>query len=195
MPSLSKESMYQPPGFEPVHFDDRALPTVGTAPARWLSSWQGRIGDPAEQIALGWGLDAETVIVVATCTIARLPQKPDRRQDAVFQALGGAQIGSAKLSGRQRHQAIEQARSVADFEPVELTADDTVCTGAMSSVQGFLVGHVRVGTRVATFAARGMSADQIRLRTLDTTDGYAIDPRAMQAIADIEAHQPAFVVP
>lgn len=181
--------MYHAPGFAPVHFDDSA---AGQASTRWLSGWQGPADQPAEQVTLGWALDETAAIVVATSSVARFPLKADRREDAVLQALGG-QVGPVPLSARQRHQAMERARTVPDFEPVELTADNTVCTGAVSAVHGILVGHARVGTRVVTFAALGLSAGQIRLRTLDTAAGYAIDPRAAQENEAIEAQQPTFL--
>lgn len=87
--SIWGKTMYHPPAFGLIHFDDADPGPAGQTTTRWLSSWQGPADQPAEQVTLGWARGQRTVIVVATCTVARLPHKADRREDAVFQAVGG----------------------------------------------------------------------------------------------------------
>lgn len=186
--------MYHPPRFGLLHFEQSALRSGGDDAVRWLSGWQGAAGQPADQVTLGWAYDETVQIVVATSTVAWLPHKPDRRMDAVFQAFGGSQLPvPVPLSSVQVHQALDRARTVPDFEPVELIGDGQVCTGAVRTVHGALVGHVRVGVRVATFAAVGLTVEEIRLQTLESGDGYEIDPRTRASLEDTESHRPPFL--
>lgn len=163
----------------------------GRTKVRWVSGWRGDSGCRAEQVTLGWALN-QSMIVVATSTVVHLPYKHDRREDSVFQAFGGSQLGVIPITPRQVSAAIVHARRVPDFEPFELVADNTVCTGAASLVHGVLVGHARVGTRVVTFAARGLTLDQIRLQTPDVPDEYPIDPMSSQKASDLSLQLPAF---
>lgn len=185
--------MYQPPRFGLLHFEESALRSGGDA-VRWLSGWQGGAGQPAEQVTLGWAYDETVHMVVATCAVRRLPHKADRRADGVLQAFGGLRLPvPAPLSAARVQQAIDRARTVSDFEPVELVGDGQVCTGAVRTVHGVLVGHARVGVRVATFAAVGLRIEEIRLQTLESGDGYEIDPRTRTSLKDAESHWPPFL--
>lgn len=185
--------MYQPPTFNLIHFDDGAVEIQGRTATRWLSAWQGPRGEPAEQVTLGWAANERAQVVVATSAVQWLLHKADRRADAVFQAFGALQLQvPMPISATQVHEALEHARTVADFKPVELIGDGQVCTGAVRTIHDVLVGHARVGVRVATFAAVGLTIDQIRLQTLESADGYSIDPRVTQTTDDVDAHRPVF---
>jgi hypothetical protein len=186
--------MYQPPRFGLLHFADSELPWRAGGAVRWLSGWQGPAGQPAEQVTLGWAYDETMHIVVATSTVQRLPHKADRRADGVIQALEGLRLPvPAPLSAAEVQQTLDRARTVRDHNPVELIGDGQVCTGAVRTVHGALVGHARVGVRVATFAAVGLAVEDIRLQTLESRDGYEIDPRTRASIDDVKAHWPPFL--
>ncbi len=186
--------MYQPPRFGLLHFVDSELPLRPGGPVRWLARWQGKAGQPAEQVTLGWAYDETVQIVVATSTVQRLPHKADRRADGVIQALESLRLPvPAPLSAAEVQESIDRARAVRDHRPVELIGDGQVCTGAVRTVHGALVGHARVGMRVATFAAVGLAIEDIRLQTLESRAGYEIDPRTRASIADVKAHWPAFL--
>lgn len=183
--------MYRPSTFGLIEFDAAHLQPTHRPGIRWLAAWDGPAGRPSTQVTLGWSDHEEYAVVVATSSVARLPHKADRREDAVAQALRGQQLPlPSPVSADQVQQALERARSTADWNPSIVLADGLVCTGAMSTVRGLLVGHVRVGTRVVTLAAAGLSADQIRLRTLACADGYGADPLKTQTPERVTEHRP-----
>lgn len=184
--------MYRPPAFGPIDFDDADQRAADQPVTRWLSAWRGSPTGPAEHVALGWASERTAAIIVATSTLARLPHKSDRRVDAVRLAFGGQLPLPAPVSAEQVQQAVEQAGARASWQPSIVIADGMVCTGAVSTVHDVLVGHARVGTRVVTFAAVGLTVAEIRLRTPEADDAYGVSPWSAQSPEAVADHLPDF---
>lgn len=182
--------MYRPSTFGLIEFDAVNLQPAHRPGIRWLASWDGPAGRPSAQVTLGWADPGAYAVVVATSSVARLPHKADRREDAVAQAFCGELPLPSPVSADQVQQAVERAQTTADWNPTIVLADGLVCTGGTSTVHGVLVGHFRVGTRVVTFAAVGLDAEQIGLRTLANADGYGADPLKTQTPEHVAEHRP-----
>ncbi|MGI8948646.1 MAG: hypothetical protein ACR2FV_11875 [Ornithinimicrobium sp.] len=183
--------MYRPSTFGLIEFDAAQLQPAHQPGLRWLASWEGPAGGPSTQVTLGWADGEGCAVVVATSSLARLPHKSQRREEAVVQGLRRNRLPlPTAVSADQVEQAIERARTTADWHPSIVLADGLVCTGAVSTVHGVLVGHARVGTSVVTLAAVGLSADQIRFRTLACAGGYGADPLKSQPAQRVAEHRP-----
>jgi hypothetical protein len=80
---------FSPPDFDPFEYDDRGR--SGTT-RRWFSHWNGLIGRPAEEVALGWS-DGRATVLVATSGGGY--DRAAARYCLAHLALGGTDLGLA----------------------------------------------------------------------------------------------------
>jgi hypothetical protein len=83
---MPDEPQFVPAGFTPFEYDG------GTGAARrWFSHWNGRIGRPAAEVALGWS-DGRATVLVATSGDAF--NRQTARHRLAHLALGGSELGA-----------------------------------------------------------------------------------------------------
>jgi hypothetical protein len=85
---MPDEPLFVPAGFTPFEYDDD--PGGSGPPARrWFSHWNGRIGRPAAEVALGWS-DGRGTVLVATSGDA--VDRETARYRLAHLALGGTEL-------------------------------------------------------------------------------------------------------
>ncbi|WP_034262667.1 hypothetical protein [Actinospica robiniae] len=121
---------------------------------RWFVHWDGRVGDPAEDVLLAWESGPARALV---CTTSRVFDRADARYRAVHLAIGGTflptagrpagptQIARAMERLRDADDAWSPARGlVPDATAAEVT-QDFGCSAAYTLFDGGAVFVVAVG--------------------------------------------------
>ncbi|HTJ66699.1 MAG TPA: hypothetical protein VL551_04150 [Actinospica sp.] len=145
--------------------------TDDDAARRWFVHWDGRVGDPAEDVLLGWSSGSARVLV---CTTGRTLDRRYARCRAVHLALGGDFLPAASrpASPAQIARAMERLRDDDDaWSPIggcvpgatsAEAAEDFGCIVAYTLFDGGAVFVVAVGVpleHVKVRVARDSSAE------------------------------------
>lgn len=146
------------PAFELFEFDDGLANIRGEA-TRWLGHWDGLIGQPAEEVMLGWrARDAVAVV----CTSGREYNDIDARQRAAHVALGGTALGLPK----------NRPDPAATWREIErLSSQDSLWHSATDLQeftvvhgQGFVAGYRLLEAGALFVASTGLAREQLQAR-------------------------------
>jgi hypothetical protein len=157
-----------PPAFEVFEFDDSPAYIRGDA-ARWLCHWDGLVGQPAEEVILGWRA-RDTVALV--CTSGREYNEIDARQRTAHIALGALSGTALPLPARR------DADPAATFREIErLSSQDTLWHSATDLHEftvvrepGFAAGYRLLEAGALFVASTGLAREQLQARpVLDWT--------------------------
>lgn len=94
MTSTDDRLWYTPPPFSPFEFDDSYLPGDQHPRARrWMSGFNGAIGEPAQNVQLGWRSDSGAQVAIGTFEDKAQFTDSSGRMSAVWM-LDGLQFAS-----------------------------------------------------------------------------------------------------
>lgn len=169
---------FTPATFGLYEFDDAGLATADGAPARrWFSSWQGPVGEPAEEVTLGWARGDTTVLV---CTSGREYDDEYARFIAAHVALGGTALpfpgapqgAAATLREMERiRDAVDAWFEVPGVPPGGSPARAIACNG-------FAVAYSLLATGALFIAAVGLAPDRFLVRDVRDWNAYDMDVSA-----------------
>lgn len=150
---------------------------------RWFSSWQGRVGFPAEEVVLGWESPGVRVLV-STSEPKLMSDRVGRRRTAAFLVLGGPRLtggADAVATPADTHAEITRLSEKGDgvWSMAEISVDDRVHEVEVVKIGDIAtVGNLWVGQLLVCFAAVGIDAAEMRLRslTLGAANGYSVSP-------------------
>jgi len=168
---------YVPPKFELYEFDGGSLPP-GQPERRTFHSWNGLIGEPAEEVSLAWWAGPAAAFV---STSGRPNEAQWARLSAAHLALAGETLRIPARPGTTGEVAQEIRRIAASAElwapgpalvPGGSPADVAVC-------DGFCLAYSQLDAELVLVAAAGVDADQLRVRKVRNWSDY--DLNATQA--------------
>lgn len=164
-------AQFIPATFDLFEFDDSGKQAGPVR--RWLDHWDGLVGQPAEEVTLGWSA-GQTVALV--CTSGREYSDTDARHRAVHLALGGITLPLSERPSNpaDTHREIDRLSSAtSDWYSGGGAADEQETRFVDAS--DFTTGY-RLLKRGAIFiAATGLKPDQLRTRPVSDWALYDVD--------------------
>ncbi|MFG1805412.1 hypothetical protein [Streptomyces sp. NPDC049040] len=166
--------------FVPAEFDlyefDEGKAGEGRSPGgrRWFGHWDGLIGEPAEEVHLGWSSGGAVAIV---CTSGRSYGRAEARSRAAHLALGGdaLPIPGRPQGPRATHEAIE------GFEGSGLwtggSAPDQEDFAETAAPDGFSIGYRRLEGGIVFIAAVNVDPARFGIRRVQDWSVYDVDAR------------------
>lgn len=185
---------YVPPEFGLYEFDDTSLTVRPGAPARrWFPHFNGRVGQPADEVQLGWRDHTGRQVVVGTmvASTSPLPVEPSARGSVAFMVLGGKQLWIPdRVHGRGAELRAQLALAETDareWSRSQVVVDGTPYPSRLTTLVGATAGYTVTGDHLVTFAAVGIEADEIRPRATDSpSEAYAVDPTEPHTTDELE---------
>lgn len=182
-------SWYVPPPFPLAEVRPHVRTPEGVEPVRWFVGFNGRVGRPAREVALGWRLGPRLHVVVST--EALLPGH-DPESSGRFRAAMLALAGPLPwLLGPDPPRASgEQVRSLAESERWSPTFVGV--QGQRRAAWGTHVGRICAGyltgerTSIA-WASVGVDMTAVPLATLTDGRAYTVDPLRPHTPAELAA--------
>lgn len=183
------DSYYTPPDFAAYEFDDQRITPdqVGSA-TRWLSGFQGRIGDPASALQLSWRASGGRQVSI--CTRRANPKDAFHRLDAIFE-ITTAQFYDPGPPARPVATGWDDVQRYVDdserWHEGEVVVDQRTLRAELSEVAECRFGYAAIDDVVVCFVHRGLGVERLALRRLPLpADDYRIDPAAPQPVAELE---------
>lgn len=175
---------YLPPDWIPYEY----VPLVaGNGVSRWMPSWQGPVGEPAEQVCLGWSAGNRRTLV-GTLVAARSSSESDFRRTAALFAFGGDQLkpnsarDSQEIYDRVEHLVAER----------QLWASVAVMIDGRDGLASFihcdedvLLGYAVPGRFLVTIACVGVEESDVRIARMTSGDVYPVNPLKPATLADV----------
>ncbi|MCA1221890.1 hypothetical protein [Streptomyces sp. 8L] len=172
-------SSFVPAEFDLYEFDDsNGAMKQSMAQRRWFSQWDGLIGAPAEEVALGWSAGDSVVIV---CTSGRWYDRAEARTRAAHLALGGNALPipdrpQGPLATNQAISAIGNSDELWTG-----TADTRALLGGTAETaapNGFSIGYQRIRDGFAFIVSVGIDPAKFKIRKVQDWSVYDIDARS-----------------
>lgn len=168
---------YIPPKFELYEFDGGPLPS-GRHERRTFHTWNGLIGEPAEEVSLAWWAGPAAAFVSTT-------GRPNEAQWARLSAAHLAYAGETlRIPARPdtAGEVLREIRRIASSAELWEPGPDLVPGGSPAYVavcDGFCLAYSHVGAQMVLVAAVGVGADTLRVRKVRNWSDY--DLNATQA--------------
>ena len=194
MPIPEPTPWYVPPAFPLFEFDDTQLAVDADVPARrWFPHFNGKVGQPADEVQLGWRHLSGRQVVVGTMSVSASSTSvhTSGRGSAVLMVLGGLQLwipNRVHVGGEEFNALSNRASSDAGpWVPSPIIVDGGSFTSYVTALVGAVAGYTVAGERLLTFAAVGLDPTQIRLRAMGAPSAeYAIDPTEPHSTKELE---------
>jgi len=170
-------TFFLPATFDLYEFDDvRAGAGQSVAPKRWFVHWDGLIGEPAEEVVLGWSAGDAVALV---CTSGSRYDRAEARFRAAHVALGGDALAiPGRPQGiRATNQAMEELRNSERWTGRGDLPDHEV-TAETAAPDGFAIGYQRLGGCLVFIAAVNVEPVRFGVRTVRDWSAYDVDGRA-----------------
>ena len=171
-------NLFVPAAFDLYEFDDRNVPTGRGAPRkRWFSHWDGLVGAPAEEVALGWSAGDAVAIV---CTSGRHYDRAEARFRAAHLALGGdaLPLGNRPEGPLATNQAINLIGSSPDLWTEAGDGADPGRTTESAISAGFSIGYRKHKGGFVFIAAVNIDPALFNVHMVDDWSVYDVDPRS-----------------
>lgn len=190
--------LYEPPQFALYEFDDSSCVRTQEC-IRWLPSWHGPQGYPAQEVCLGWA-DLAAQVAVSTTPLVRHRVESERRYNAAFLALGGNQLNIAERptgAGAITSTIDQVARDQERWRVTAIPVDDSPQRAAAASIAGNVrVGSIVIRDVVIIFATVDIDPPELSFRTLTPAAAqlYEVSPLMPADRLALEAqHKPRTV--
>jgi len=192
MTSTDDRLWYTPPPFSPFEFDDSYLPGDQHPRARrWMSGFNGAIGEPAQNVQLGWRSDSGAQVAIGTFEDKAQFTDSSGRMSAVWMLDGlqfvspGPPVAYAVKSGTDMQRLAQQDELWLESE---LVVDGASTRAVRAVLRGFHVGYARTRDVVIAFVAGGLGNDIVHVRSLrDDSQDYAANPNTPHTLIEMDA--------
>jgi hypothetical protein len=176
---------YVPPEFELYEFDDTLLGPSSPA-RRWCRHWNGPVGQPADEVILGWTAGSAAVLVA---TSGR-PGDEDTewsRMGAAHLALGGTFLSASARPATTREVGQEMRRIAGSpglwspgpvIVPGEAPAD-------LADLNGYVLARSEAGNQQLLIAAVGVEPGRLRARRVGDWTVYDLDATRGHSLSDL----------
>ena len=174
-----------PPAFGLYEFDDVPL-RLDQRVRRWFRHWNGLVGQPAEEVILGWTA-GDAAVLVATSGRPGDEDTEWGRMSAAHLALGGTFLSASDRPATTRgvgQEMMRIARSpglwspgpvlVAGAEPADLAVLD-----------GYVIARSRAGEEHVFVAAVGVAPGQLLVRAVGDWAGYDLDGTRGHSLSEL----------
>lgn len=192
MVSDPAQRWYTPPTFPLFEFDDSFLSRVERRGAqRWLPSFNGRIGDPAQNVQLGWRSASGAQVSVGTFGEGAAGGSDTSNRSSPAWMLSGVQFydPGPPLTPAVKTSADIRRLSEQDelWRDGELVVDGEPLHAFTAVVRGLLGGYAVTGDLVLAFVTKALDADVIPVRSLvDGAKAYPVDPTKGHTLPEID---------
>jgi hypothetical protein len=176
---------YVPPSFGLYEFDGTPLPPDQAA-RRWFRHWNGPVGQPAEEVVLGWTA-GDAAVLVATSGRPGDEDTEWGRMSAAHLALGGTFLSaSARPAGTREvgQEMMRIARSPGLWSPGPVIVPGE--TPAELAVRdGYVIARSQAGGQHVFIAAVGVAAGQLLVRAVRDWTVYDLDATRGHSLSEL----------
>lgn len=163
--------------FDLFEFDDRPAATSTDTPrSRWFSHWDGPVGEPAEEVSLGWRYADSAVIV---CTSGRSYDQSDARARGAYLALGSVDLrkpDQQTADAADIFREIDRIGSTPQLWHEGPALFDGELIGEAAVFDGFMITYQRWAAGGAVFlAATALAPAECHIRVVLDWSPYGVD--------------------
>jgi len=192
-------TMYVPPTFPIYEFDDTELPLTSPV-SRWLPSWQGEVGKPAEEVCLGWFDNDRRQIVVLTTKLPEIDvtrelDSQEARYSTARIVLAGNQIVENRPTDPSKVSAMmdEIASGEWPWASQDFSVNGVMRPGRVTQITDRIMGgFVHDAGQLICFAGSSSLFEGVKLRAVATSESgrlYSTDPTSSHEISKFETQQ------
>jgi hypothetical protein len=176
---------YVPPGFGLYEFDDAPL-RPGQPARRWFRHFNGPVGQPAEEVILGWTA-GDAAVLVATSGRPGDEDTEWGRMSAAHLALGGTFLSASARRATSREVGQEMMR-IAQSPGLWSPGPVIVPAGApadLAVLDGYVIARSPAGGQHVFIAAVGMMPGQLLVRAVRDWAVYDLDATCGHSLSEL----------
>lgn len=198
MPRVSRDPdgwWYVPPNGPLYEFDDAAVDGSARAGAkRWLAGFNGRVGEPAENVQLAWRCRSDARVAIGTFPPRSEAPPATQRFNAVV-LLDSVQFYRPGPPATPTVQGFEHLQRLSQDDALgcawALPIDAIPVPAFVTTVDEATIAHSEDGAVVVVSV--GVPRDQLRVRQVPSpAAGYSVDPWRPQGVAALNSEWDAF---
>lgn len=181
---------YVPPVDALYDFDDCLVDDTDRASAkRWLAGFNGRVGEPAENVQLAWRAPTGAQVAIGTFHPRAHEDSTNHRATAAWM-LDSVQFYQPGPPGTRTLMGADHLKQISQDDSLWLAADFTVngrkVPLSVATISGVTIGHTPDGTVIV--AHRGLPPEQLSVRALPNhSQGYRVDPWQPQTTTALQS--------
>ena len=179
------EYYYVPPGFELYEFDDASL-RPGQPARRRFRHFNGPVGQPAEEVVLGWSA-GDAAVLVATSGRPGDEDPEWSRMGAAHLALGGTFLRASARPATTRGVG-QEMRRIAESAELWSPGPAIVPGGPPSDLavlDGYILARSAAGGQQVLIAAVGLAPGQLQVRQVGDWAAYDLDATRTQSLNEL----------
>lgn len=192
MVSADDRRWYKPPPFPLFEFDDSALPCAHRQGARrWIPGFSGAIGEPAQNVELGWRSLGGAQVAIRTFSDNACARPDSWARESAVLILSGLQFASPGPPVRRVVASGADVKGLAEQDELwhesELVVNVTSTRAVAAVLRGLHVGYAKTGDVVIAFVAGGIGNGIVQVRSLSAdSEGYVVDPRTPLTLTEVD---------
>jgi len=200
MVSEAAQRWYTPPTFPLFEFDDTLLPHVERRRAkRWMPSFNGAIGAPAQNVQLGWRSAAGAQVSVGTSRDRATGRSDASKRGHAVWMLSSVQFYDPGPPFTPTVETGADIRRLSEDDELwhdgELVVDGEPLLAVTAVVREFVLGFAVTGDLVVTVVTAGLDAGVIHVRSLvNGMRDYRVDPTKPHTLHEIDQEWQDFFV-